>query len=65
MSNQTGRRNFLKLTGAGVAAGVMSVIDAAAHHAAHVDLYERVSLIPWDELQSFFGTHLAGAKGRS
>ena len=33
--------------------------------AGHVDLYDRVSLIPWDKLQSFFGTHLAGAKGRS
>ena len=33
--------------------------------AGHVDLYDRVSLIPWDKLQSFFGTHLAGAKARS
>ena len=33
--------------------------------AGHVDLYDRVGLIPWDKLQSFFGTHLAGAKGRS
>ena len=27
--------------------------------AGHVDLYDRVKLIPWDKLQSFFGTHLA------
>lgn len=33
--------------------------------AGHVDLYDRVNLIPWDKLQSFFGAHLAGAKGRS
>jgi fermentation-respiration switch protein FrsA (DUF1100 family) len=30
--------------------------------AGHVDLYDRVNVIPWDKLQSFFGTHLAGAK---
>ena len=60
-----GRRNLLKLSGAGVAAGVVSVIDASAQQAGHVDLYDRVSLIPWDKLQSFFGTHLAGAKVRS
>ena len=33
--------------------------------AGHVDLYDRVDLIPWDKLQSFFGKHLAGAKARS
>ena len=33
--------------------------------AGHVDLYDRVGLIPWDKLQSFFGKHLAGAKARS
>jgi fermentation-respiration switch protein FrsA (DUF1100 family) len=33
--------------------------------AGHVDLYDRVNLIPWDRLQSFFGTHLTAAKGRS
>jgi hypothetical protein len=27
--------------------------------AGHVHLYDRVTLIPWDKLQSFFGTHLA------
>jgi uncharacterized protein len=27
--------------------------------AGHVDLYDRVNLIPWDKLQSFFGQHLA------
>ena len=27
--------------------------------AGHVDLYDRVDLIPWNKLQSFFGTHLA------
>ena len=27
--------------------------------AGHVDLYDRVNLIPWDKVQSFFGTHLA------
>ena len=27
--------------------------------AGHVDLYDRVKLIPWDKLQSFFGMHLA------
>jgi fermentation-respiration switch protein FrsA (DUF1100 family) len=26
--------------------------------AGHVDLYDRLSLIPWDKLQSFFATHL-------
>jgi len=26
--------------------------------AGHVDLYDRVDLIPWDKLQSFFGRHL-------
>jgi uncharacterized protein len=33
--------------------------------AGHVDLYDRVSLIPWERLQAFFDTHLAGAKVRS
>jgi fermentation-respiration switch protein FrsA (DUF1100 family) len=33
--------------------------------AGHVDLYDRVHLIPWDKLQSFFATHLAGSKARS
>jgi fermentation-respiration switch protein FrsA (DUF1100 family) len=27
--------------------------------AGHVDLYDRVNLLPWDKLQSFFGQHLA------
>ncbi len=27
--------------------------------AGHVDLYDRVNLIPWDELTAFFGRHLA------
>ncbi|MET3420642.1 fermentation-respiration switch protein FrsA (DUF1100 family) [Variovorax paradoxus] len=27
--------------------------------AGHVDLYDRVNLIPWDKLTSFFGRHLA------
>jgi fermentation-respiration switch protein FrsA (DUF1100 family) len=27
--------------------------------AGHVDLYDRVNLIPWDKLQSFFDQHLA------
>jgi fermentation-respiration switch protein FrsA (DUF1100 family) len=27
--------------------------------AGHVDLYDRVNLIPWDKLTSFFGKHLA------
>ena len=27
--------------------------------AGHVDLYDRVNLIPWDKLNSFFGRHLA------
>lgn len=27
--------------------------------AGHVDLYDRVDLIPWNKLQSFFGGHLA------
>ena len=27
--------------------------------AGHVDLYDRVNLIPWDKLSSFFGRHLA------
>jgi hypothetical protein len=27
--------------------------------AGHVDLYDRVDLIPWDKLQSFFNQHLA------
>ncbi|RYD32296.1 MAG: alpha/beta hydrolase, partial [Verrucomicrobiaceae bacterium] len=26
--------------------------------AGHVDLYDRVNLIPWDKLQSFFGKNL-------
>ena len=29
--------------------------------AGHVDLYDRVNLIPWDRLSSFFGRHLAQA----
>jgi fermentation-respiration switch protein FrsA (DUF1100 family) len=33
--------------------------------ATHVDLYDRVNLIPWDKLQSFFGKHLAGARAES
>ena len=28
-------------------------------NAGHVDLYDRVKLIPWDKLQSFFTTHLS------
>lgn len=27
--------------------------------ARHVDLYDRVNLIPWDKLESFFNRHLA------
>ena len=27
--------------------------------AGHVDLYDRVNLIPWDKLESFFNQHLA------
>ena len=33
--------------------------------AGHVDLYDRVSLIPWEKLQSFFNKHLAGPKVES
>ena len=33
--------------------------------AGHVDLYDRVNLIPWGKLQSFFDKHLAGAKVES
>lgn len=28
--------------------------------AGHVDLYDRVNLIPWDKLTSFFTLHLRG-----
>lgn len=28
-------------------------------NAGHVDLYDRVNLIPWDKLQSFFTQHLS------
>jgi fermentation-respiration switch protein FrsA (DUF1100 family) len=28
--------------------------------AGHVDLYDRVNLIPWDRLTSFFTQHLRG-----
>jgi fermentation-respiration switch protein FrsA (DUF1100 family) len=27
--------------------------------AGHVDLYDRVNLIPWDKLEAFFSRHLA------
>ena len=27
--------------------------------AGHVDLYDRVNLIPWDKLETFFNRHLA------
>lgn len=30
-------------------------------NAGHVDLYDRVNLIPWDKLQSFFSRHLGQA----
>ena len=30
--------------------------------AGHVDLYDRVKLIPWDKLTSFFNEHLAGTE---
>jgi uncharacterized protein len=33
--------------------------------AGHVDLYDRVNLIPWDRLVSFFGEHLALAGSTS
>lgn len=33
--------------------------------AGHVDLYDRVNLIPWEKLQSFFDKHLASAKAKS
>jgi len=33
--------------------------------AGHVDLYDRVSLIPWEKLQSFFNKHLAEPKVES
>ena len=29
--------------------------------AGHVDLYDRVTLIPWDKLTAFFGKHLVAA----
>jgi fermentation-respiration switch protein FrsA (DUF1100 family) len=28
--------------------------------AGHVDLYDRVNLIPWEKLHSFFEEHLSG-----
>jgi fermentation-respiration switch protein FrsA (DUF1100 family) len=28
--------------------------------ANHIDLYDRMDVIPWDKLESFFGKHLAG-----
>jgi len=31
--------------------------------AGHVDLYDRVNLIPWNELTAFFTRHLAGGAG--
>ena len=33
--------------------------------AGHVDLYDRVKLIPWEKLESFFDKHLARAKAES
>lgn len=49
--DDTARREFLKLAGTGVApAGD-----------GHVDLYDRVTLIPRARLVSFFGTHLVEA----
>jgi fermentation-respiration switch protein FrsA (DUF1100 family) len=33
--------------------------------AGHVDLYDRVKLIPWEKLQAFFDKHLARAKAES
>jgi uncharacterized protein len=33
--------------------------------AGHVDLYDRMNLIPWDKLQSFFDKHLTAAKVKS
>lgn len=33
--------------------------------AGHVDLYDRVNLIPWQKLQSFFDTHLPAARVES
>jgi fermentation-respiration switch protein FrsA (DUF1100 family) len=42
----------------GVGAKELFIVPSAGH----VDLYDRVNLIPWDKLQSFFGIHLAGAK---
>jgi fermentation-respiration switch protein FrsA (DUF1100 family) len=33
--------------------------------AGHVDLYDRVNLIPWDKLTSFFTQHLRGDRDRS
>ena len=33
--------------------------------AGHVDLYDRVKLIPWEKLESFFDEHLAGTKTES
>lgn len=57
-----GRHELLKLTGAGVAA-----YNRAAEPkelvwvpgAGHVDLYDRVDLIPFDKLTSFFSQHLS------
>jgi hypothetical protein len=34
-------------------------IDPRMPGAGHVDLYDRVSLIPWAELTAFFRQHLA------
>ena len=33
--------------------------------AGHVDLYDRVKLVPWEKLQSFFDKHLARGKAES
>ena len=33
--------------------------------AGHVDLYDRVKLIPWEKLESFFDKHLAGTETES
>lgn len=56
-SEVSGRREFLKTAGTGAEPKGLVYVPGAGH----VDLYDRVPLIPFDKLNAFFTRHLVQA----
>ena len=58
-ANLSDRRESLKMAGTGMAPAGLFVPGTG-----HVDLYDRVTLIPFDKLTSFINKHLVAASAR-